>query len=93
MIGMRYTIYVLDTSLTYKIDNPLAKGFDITAGHVDIVVPDVEPRNDYVIARMSTLVSVIRLFLIPIRWLKFSEIPETFLLSSQLRQRRGSPLL
>lgn len=32
-------------------DNPLATGFDITVGHVDIVVPNVESRSDYVIAR------------------------------------------
>lgn len=33
------------------VDNPLATGFDITIGHVDIVVPNVESRSDYVIAR------------------------------------------
>ncbi|KAL5519896.1 hypothetical protein ACEPAG_1556 [Sanghuangporus baumii] len=35
------------------IDSPLASGFDIRSGQVNIVVPDVEPRTDYIIALMG----------------------------------------
>ncbi|KAL5482502.1 hypothetical protein ACEPAI_9096 [Sanghuangporus weigelae] len=35
------------------IDSPLASGFDIRSGQIDIVVPDVEPRTDYIIALMG----------------------------------------
>ncbi|EJC97856.1 uncharacterized protein FOMMEDRAFT_97946 [Fomitiporia mediterranea MF3/22] len=35
------------------IDSPLASGFDITSGSVDVVVPDVEPRTDYIIALLG----------------------------------------
>ena len=35
-------------------DNPLATGFPLDAGHVKIRVPDVKPRNNYIVAREST---------------------------------------
>ena len=32
-------------------DNPLASGFNITAGSVNVVVPSVADGSDYIIAR------------------------------------------
>ncbi|TEB33219.1 hypothetical protein FA13DRAFT_195214 [Coprinellus micaceus] len=40
-------------SLNLDIDHPLAQGFNITNGKVDIVVPNVPPRNDYLIVLMG----------------------------------------
>ena len=37
---------ILTRSLT---DNPLAQGFNITQGSVNVTVPNVPPRNDYII--------------------------------------------
>ncbi|THH08449.1 hypothetical protein EW145_g2697 [Phellinidium pouzarii] len=34
-------------------DSPLASGFDIRSGSVDVVVPDVEGRTDYIIALLG----------------------------------------
>lgn len=35
----------------YPVDNPLAENFNIRAGQVTITVPDVPPRDDYIIVR------------------------------------------
>ncbi|KAJ2912628.1 hypothetical protein MD484_g7794, partial [Candolleomyces efflorescens] len=40
-------------SLNLDIDNPLAEGFSIRDGRVSIVVPDVPPRDDYLIVLMG----------------------------------------
>ncbi|KAF9820722.1 hypothetical protein IEO21_01165 [Rhodonia placenta] len=32
------------------LEHPLAAGFDITQGSVQVVVPNVEPANDYIVA-------------------------------------------
>ncbi|KAI0250937.1 hypothetical protein BJV78DRAFT_1127119 [Lactifluus subvellereus] len=32
------------------VGNPLAKGFPLSAGKVDFVVPDVVPKNNYIVA-------------------------------------------
>ncbi|KAI0766378.1 hypothetical protein BD413DRAFT_152317 [Trametes elegans] len=57
-IGENYTV-TWDTSsapvnITNKgglldIENPLAKGFDILQGEVNVTVPDVEPGDDYTV--------------------------------------------
>lgn len=36
-------------SASFYSDNPLAKGFLLTDGHVEITVPNVAPRDDYLI--------------------------------------------
>ncbi|KAK0188062.1 hypothetical protein F5146DRAFT_740583 [Armillaria mellea] len=36
-------------SLNLDLDHPLASNFQLTDGQVDITVPDVEPRDDYII--------------------------------------------
>ncbi len=35
----------------YLIENPLAEGFDILAGTASFLVPDVTPRQDYIVVR------------------------------------------
>ncbi|KAH8114439.1 hypothetical protein DFH11DRAFT_1466099, partial [Phellopilus nigrolimitatus] len=35
------------------ISTPLASGFDIRSGSVNIVVPNVEPRSDYIVALLG----------------------------------------
>ncbi|KZT11942.1 uncharacterized protein LAESUDRAFT_641819 [Laetiporus sulphureus 93-53] len=32
-----------------NLDNPLADGFNITKGHVKVVVPNVSPADDYIV--------------------------------------------
>ncbi|KAK0221761.1 hypothetical protein IW262DRAFT_1482009 [Armillaria fumosa] len=38
-----------NNSLNLDLDHPLASNFQLTDGQVDITVPDVEPRDDYII--------------------------------------------
>lgn len=38
-------------SLNLDLDHPLAQNFKLRAGNVTITVPDVPPRNDYIIVR------------------------------------------
>ncbi|KAK0244130.1 hypothetical protein EDD85DRAFT_945452 [Armillaria nabsnona] len=38
-----------NNSLNLELDHPLASNFQLTDGQVDITVPDVEPRDDYII--------------------------------------------
>jgi len=40
-----------DDSLNLDIDHPLAQNFKIRAGNVTVIVPDVPPRNNYIIVR------------------------------------------
>ncbi|KAI0785536.1 hypothetical protein C8Q75DRAFT_318312 [Abortiporus biennis] len=42
-----------DEDENLDIDHPLAEGFDIFQGSVDIVVPDVQQGNDYIIVLMG----------------------------------------
>lgn len=39
------------TTMSYLLDDPLAKGFNITNGRQEIKVPDVTPGSDYTIVR------------------------------------------
>ncbi|KAG7440826.1 uncharacterized protein BT62DRAFT_561796 [Guyanagaster necrorhizus] len=48
-IGMIVLGYQANNSLNLDIDNPLASNFELTDGQVNITVPDVEPRDDYII--------------------------------------------
>ncbi|TFY80914.1 hypothetical protein EWM64_g3099 [Hericium alpestre] len=36
-----------------QLDNPLAQGFDLRAGKVDVTVPDVAPKSDYIVVLMG----------------------------------------
>jgi len=40
-----------NNSLNLDLDHPLAQNFKIRAGNVTVIVPDVPPRNDYIIVR------------------------------------------
>ncbi|KAK0464409.1 uncharacterized protein EV420DRAFT_1040246 [Desarmillaria tabescens] len=48
-IGKIVLGYQANNSLNLDLDNPLASNFQLTDGHADITVPDVEPRDDYII--------------------------------------------
>ncbi|KAF9453097.1 hypothetical protein P691DRAFT_801954 [Macrolepiota fuliginosa MF-IS2] len=45
--------FLENNSLNLQLENPLAKGFNIRDGKVTITVPDVPPRNDYIIVLMG----------------------------------------
>ncbi|CDO73455.1 hypothetical protein BN946_scf185013.g90 [Trametes cinnabarina] len=36
-------------SVERMTEHPLAEGFNLTAGHVTVRVPDVDPRNEYIV--------------------------------------------
>ena len=42
--------FLTDDSYNLSIDSPLAEGFDILDGKVDITVPQVEPKDNYIVA-------------------------------------------
>ncbi|KAF8636228.1 hypothetical protein AX17_003714 [Amanita inopinata Kibby_2008] len=51
MVGRVVLGYIQGEDSNEHLDysRPLAEGFDISQGQVDIVVPQVDPRNDYII--------------------------------------------
>jgi len=44
--------YQANDSLNLDLDHPLAQNFKLRAGNVTIIVPNVPPRDDYIIVRM-----------------------------------------
>ncbi|OSC96446.1 hypothetical protein PYCCODRAFT_1421010 [Trametes coccinea BRFM310] len=38
-----------DNNEHLQFEHPLAEGFNLTAGHVKVRVPDVDPRNEYIV--------------------------------------------
>jgi hypothetical protein len=44
-------IHSIDPYASIALDNPLAQGFDLHDGSVTFDVPDVEPNNNYIVAR------------------------------------------
>ncbi|KAI0328182.1 hypothetical protein GY45DRAFT_1210559, partial [Cubamyces sp. BRFM 1775] len=38
-----------ETDEHLDFDHPLAEGFNLTQGHIQVRVPDVDPANDYVV--------------------------------------------
>ncbi|PFH53284.1 hypothetical protein AMATHDRAFT_1355 [Amanita thiersii Skay4041] len=44
---------VISSPTNTRIENPLAQGFNITQGRVQVVVPNVPPRTDYIVVLMG----------------------------------------
>ncbi|KAJ2981552.1 hypothetical protein NUW54_g10856 [Trametes sanguinea] len=42
-----------DNNEHLQFEHPLAEGFNLTAGHVKVRVPDMDPRNEYIVVRES----------------------------------------
>ena len=52
------------SAYTIFLEHPLADDFDITQGHIDVTVPYVDPRNDYIIVRKYSVIFRIYVMLI-----------------------------
>jgi hypothetical protein len=85
MMGARTNIWILvklmpptpSPTLMIHQDHPLASGFDVRQGSVDVTVPDVPPESDYIIVCESLHVVVRGDPNVLLSVLQYSEILET----------------